>query len=86
MREFQIDKKTIIPEQVRSIFTILDGAGFFDDGILVGSWAMLFYREVFGIEYFLRINDIDFALLPGVAKESKGPTLSLLLPSRVSIR
>ena len=75
MREFQVNKRINIPEQVRLIFTTLDSAGFFDDGILVGSWAMLFYQEAFGIEYVLRTNDIDFALLPDVAKKKKGPDL-----------
>jgi len=75
VREFQIDKKIDIPEHVRSIFITLDCAGFFNDGILVGSWTMLFYQEAFGIEYVLRTNDIDFALLPEVSKIKKGPDL-----------
>lgn len=79
MREFHIEKKASLPEQVQAIFTTLDENGFFEDGILVGSWAMLFYHETFGIEYVLRTDDIDFALQPGVAKQKKGPDLEAAL-------
>jgi hypothetical protein len=30
--------------------------------MLIGSWAMPLYREVFGINYILRTMDIDFAI------------------------
>jgi len=36
--------------------------GFFEDSILIGSWVMPLYREVFGINYTLRTLDIDFAV------------------------
>jgi hypothetical protein len=41
---------------------VLDGAGFFEESALIGSWVMPLYQEVFGINYALRTMDIDFAI------------------------
>lgn len=51
---------------------VLDKSGFFNDGLLVGSWTFPFYRELFGIEYYLRTDDVDFALGPEVLKKKGG--------------
>jgi len=61
-----------LPPEVEQVMAILGRAGFFDDGLLVGSWAMPFYRELYGIEYYLRTDDVDFALGSEVLKKQKG--------------
>jgi hypothetical protein len=40
VREFHFEKIADLPEQVRAIFATLDEKGIFEEGILVGSWAM----------------------------------------------
>ena len=60
-----------IPVPVMNVLVILDRTGFFEDGLLIGSWAMLFYEEMFGINYVLRTGDIDFAIIPEALRTSK---------------
>ena len=60
-----------IPAPTMNVLVILDRADFLEDGLLIGSWAMLFYQEMLGIRYFLRTGDIDFAVVPGILRSSK---------------
>jgi len=69
MQLYSLDNNLNLPEPVSKALATLAAANFFDDGLLVGSWAMLFYQELFGIQYVLRTDDIDFALRPEVARE-----------------
>jgi len=57
-----IKNKDIFPSEVRELLKALYSVGFFEDSILIGSWVMPLYREVFGINYTLRTLDIDFAV------------------------
>jgi len=50
------------PSEVEELLRQLDRVGFFDDAMLVGSWVMPLYRELFGMPYALRTLDIDFAV------------------------
>jgi hypothetical protein len=52
----------LFPGEVEELLRQLDGVGFFDDAMLVGSWVMPLYREFFGMSYALRTLDIDFAI------------------------
>ena len=52
----------IFPSEIEELLRPLDGIGFFDDAMLVGSWVMPLYRELFGMPYALRTLDIDFAV------------------------
>lgn len=52
----------LFPGEVAELLRRLDGVGFFDDAMLVGSWVMPLYRELFGMPYALRTLDIDFAV------------------------
>jgi hypothetical protein len=52
----------LFPADVEELLRQLDGVGFFDDAMLVGSWVMPLYRELFGMSYSLRTLDIDFAI------------------------
>ncbi len=38
----------IFPSEIEELLRPLDGIGFFDDAMLVGSWVMSLYRELFG--------------------------------------
>jgi hypothetical protein len=60
--ELEIRNKDIFPEPVQELLKAFHRASFFDDGMMVGSWAMPIYQELFNIRYVLRTMDIDFAL------------------------
>jgi hypothetical protein len=60
--EVALKNKTIFPKNVMEILRSLSLAHFFSQGLLVGSWVMLLYKEILKIRYTLRTFDIDFAL------------------------
>jgi hypothetical protein len=57
-----VKNKDIFPSEVRELLKALHSVGFFADSMLIDSWVMPLYREVFGINYTLRTLDIDFAV------------------------
>jgi len=71
MSTIKLRQSVNLPPEVEQVLAILSRAGFFDDGLLVGSWAMPLYRELYGIEYYLRTDDVDFALGSEVLKKQK---------------
>ena len=79
MSTYSLDGNLNLPGPVREALTALTTAGFFDDGLLVGSWAMLFYRELFGVQYVLHTDDIDFALKTAVATKKDRVDLEVAL-------
>jgi hypothetical protein len=60
--EVALRNKAVFPKNVSDILRSLSLAHFFSQGLLVGSWVMLLYKEIFKIHYALRTFDIDFAL------------------------
>ncbi len=60
--EVALKNKTVFPKDVTEILRSLSLAHFFSQGLLVGSWVMLLYKEILKIRYTLRTFDIDFAL------------------------
>jgi len=60
--EAKVSDKNIFPLRVIELLKALYSAGFFEESMLIGSWVMPLYREVFGIRYALRTMDIDFAV------------------------
>ena len=62
MKTCKLEQSIPLPPEIEKVLILLDKSGFFDDGLLVGSWTFPFYRELFHIEYFLRTDDVDFAL------------------------
>ena len=58
----KITNRKIFPEPVERLLRALCGAGFFHDGMLIGSWVMPVYGEILGIRYVLHTMDIDFAV------------------------
>jgi hypothetical protein len=67
----KIDGDLGLPAEILELLHILNKSDFFKDGLLIGSWAMLFYQEVLGIKYVLRTGDIDFAFVPGILREAR---------------
>ena len=68
---YKVDGDLGLPSEILELLYILNDADFFQDGLLIGSWAMLFYQELLGLKYVLRTGDIDFAFIPKVLKEAK---------------
>ena len=64
--------KAPYPDDVETLLKALFGAGFFQSGVLIGSWVMPLYRELFGLQYALKTFDIDFAVEAAVAGRSGG--------------
>jgi len=54
--------KSIYPEDIETLLQALSKADFFSQGLLIGSWIMPIYREIFNIHYILKTFDIDFAV------------------------
>lgn len=62
MLTIKLTNKNLFPSDVLELFQALHGSGFFEESMLVGSWAMPLYQEAFGMTYVLRTLDIDFAV------------------------
>jgi hypothetical protein len=60
--EIEVRNKKIFPPEVIDILRSFYSAGFFEESMLIGSWVMPLYHEVFGMRYALRTLDIDFAV------------------------
>lgn len=52
----------LFPMPIRALLKSLGQIGFFDDSLLIGSWVMPVYDELYGVRYHLRTGDIDFAV------------------------
>lgn len=42
------------PPQIGELLRALSEVGFFDRSLLIGSWVMPLYRELYGVHYLLR--------------------------------
>ena len=62
MLKIAVQRKNIFPPEVQELLRVLYAVDFFDDSMLIGSWVMPLYEDVFGIRYALRTMDIDFAV------------------------
>jgi len=60
--EIAVRNKDIFPGEVRELLQALYAVGFFEESMLIGSWAMPLYHDAFNISYALRTQDIDFAV------------------------
>ena len=52
----------LFPETVRDLLRAISGVGFFERFVVIGSWVMLIYQELYGARYVLRTQDVDFAV------------------------
>jgi hypothetical protein len=50
------------PLPIGDLLRSLSEVGFFDRSLLIGSWAMVLYQELYGVPYVLRTLDVDFAV------------------------
>jgi hypothetical protein len=50
------------PSPIGGLLRSLSEAGFFDRSLLIGSWVMPLYRELYDVSYVLRTLDVDFAV------------------------
>ncbi|MBI4653787.1 MAG: hypothetical protein HY752_02165 [Nitrospirae bacterium] len=60
--EIEVRNKQIFPLEVIELLKAFYSVGFFEESMLIGSWVMPLYHDVFGIRYVLRTLDIDFAV------------------------
>lgn len=60
--EIEVKNKQIFLHEVIELLKAFYSVGFFEESMLIGSWVMPLYHEVFGIRYALRTLDIDFAV------------------------
>lgn len=65
-------------EPVNTLLRELSRVGFFNHGLLIGSWPMVVYAQEYGLIYGLRTDDIDFAIV-NTARKSDGAPLPELL-------
>jgi hypothetical protein len=52
----------LFPPPISGLLRTLSGAGFFERSLLIGSWVMPLYQELYEARYVLRTGDIDFAV------------------------
>jgi len=50
------------PPPIGGLLRTLSEVGFFDRSLLIGSWVMPLYQELYGVRYLLRTFDVDFAV------------------------
>lgn len=50
------------PPPISGLLRSLSEVGFFDRSLLIGSWVMPLYQELYGARYLLRTLDVDFAV------------------------
>jgi len=50
------------PPPIDGLLRSLSEVGFFDRSLLIGSWVMPLYQELYGAPYVLRTLDVDFAV------------------------
>ncbi|MHB8707531.1 MAG: GSU2403 family nucleotidyltransferase fold protein [Desulfuromonadales bacterium] len=50
------------PPPIGDLLRSLSKVGFFERSLLIGSWVMPIYQELYGAPYVLRTLDIDFAV------------------------
>ena len=65
-----------LPAEITGVLRVLDRSGFFSDGLLIGSWAMLFYQEALGFRYASAPQSMQDKIQDGLNK--KGIRISWL--------
>ena len=54
--------EALFPQPIGRLVRALGAAGFFERSVLIGSWVMPVYGELYGVRYVLRTLDLDFAV------------------------
>lgn len=52
----------LFPDNINNLLHAMSDVGFFERSVVVGSWVMLIYQELYGARYVLRTLDVDFAV------------------------
>ena len=52
----------LFPAGIHGHLRTVSRAGFFNRSVMIGSWVMLIYQELYGVRYALRTLDVDFAV------------------------
>lgn len=63
--EFQETRSSVkipLPDHVRELLAALCSVGFFKQSVLIGSWAISFYRAIYDIRFHFYTSDIDLAV------------------------
>jgi len=58
----RILRESPFPLEIRALLKTLCDVGFFERSLLIGSWVMPIYKELYGVAYTLRTLDVDFAV------------------------
>jgi len=64
MKKVTVRTRGLFPEALEKLLHAMGDAGFFEDGVLVGSWVFVLYGSIYGVEYPIRTFDVDFAVQP----------------------
>ena len=69
----------LFPDHIKNLFHVMSKVGFFERSVVIGSWVMLIYQELYGARYVLRTLDIDFAVHIAHAKSKLRADLKELI-------
>lgn len=67
--EINIPGKIPLPDHIHELFAELCSVGFFQKSVLIGTWAITFYRAIYKIIPQAYTSDIDFAVQLAVKKK-----------------
>ena len=69
----------LFPDHIKNLFHVMSKVGFFERSVVIGSWVMLIYQELYGARYVLRTLDVDFAVNIAHAKSKLRADLKQLI-------
>jgi len=69
--------KRFLPDHVGGVLSALSHVGFFERSVLIGSWAMFYYRAIYNIPFAMLTSDIDMAVQFSVHNKNMGPAVDL---------
>lgn len=55
-------QETNLPYKIAVLLKALSSVGFFDRSVLVGSWVMPIYHDLYQVQYVLKTMDVDLAV------------------------
>jgi hypothetical protein len=82
MSRVTIRKSGLFSETLEELLRAMSSAGFFKDGLLVGSWVFVLYGSIYGVEYPIRTFDVDFAVPPVIDPTKSGFDLEKIITGR----
>ena len=68
--EINIPTKISLPDHIRELFIELCSVGFFKESVIIGTWAITFYRAIYNIIPQAYTSDIDFAVRIALKKKT----------------